>query len=480
MASSRKSSRSKPVAADLSARVASQLGGIVKPSDCLVAGLSGGADSVVLLDCLQQAARVLKFRLAALHVNHQLSPHAARWAGFCRRLCRARGIPFKSVKVCVRRGDGLEAAARAARYAAFHALDCDYVVLAHHRDDQVETFLLQLLRGAGLKGLAAMPLLRKAEGGRRQSDGKSKGTVHPSTSSLQPSILRPLLDATRDEILAHARKRHLQWIEDESNADIYFLRNYLRHEVLPLIARRFPSYRSTVARAARHVAEAAEVLDEVAARDGAGCLGDGTLAVAGLRRLPASRARNLLRYFLSARGLAMPAAGRLEEVVRQMLTAKPDARVAIEMDGATLRRYAGLIHVVWQGRAPRQFVQRWQGERRIELAQLGGVLTLSPATGAGISLARLRGQPVTVRLRQGGERLQPDSRRPRRSLKNLLQEVKLPPWQRECLPLIFHGDRLVWVPGIGVDCEYRARPGQPGLVPGWSTSQTRALARSGG
>ncbi|HSE02066.1 MAG TPA: tRNA lysidine(34) synthetase TilS, partial [Burkholderiales bacterium] len=327
MASSRKSSRSKAAVPDLAARVAGQLKHIVKPSDRLLAGLSGGVDSVVLLDVLGHVAPGLRLRLAALHVNHQLSPNAGRWEAFCRRLCRARGVPFRSVKVGVRRGDSVEAAARAARYGAFARQDCNFVVLAHHCDDQVETLLLQLLRGAGVKGLAAMPLVRKDEGGRMKAEGKGRKKGHPSSLILHPSILRPLLDVTRAEILDYARKRGLKWIEDESNQDIYFQRNFIRHEVLPVIARRFPAYRITLARAASHLAEAARLLDELAAADAAGHLADGTLSLAALRRLPPARGRNLLRYFLASHGVTMPNAARLDEALRQALTAKQDARV---------------------------------------------------------------------------------------------------------------------------------------------------------
>jgi len=275
---------------------------------------------------------------------------------------------------------------------------------------------------------------------------------------------------TREEILDYAKQRKLKWIEDESNANTYFMRNFLRHEVLPLIARRFPSYSATIARSARHVAEAGDVLDEVAAGDGAASLGGGTLAVEGLRRLPAGRARNLLRYFLSEQGVTMPATGRLDEALRQALTAKQDARVMVELDGASLRRYEGRVHVVRTGKLPRPFARRWRGEKRLAMKELGGVLTLARTTGSGISLTRLVGRPVTVRLRRGGERLQPDGRRPRRSLKNLLQEAKVPPWRRECLPLIFHGQVLVWVPGIGVDRAYQAKSGELALLPDWAPS----------
>jgi tRNA(Ile)-lysidine synthase len=455
----------------LVARIAAQLKDIVRPSDQLLVGLSGGVDSVVLLDSLQRVARKLQFRLSALHVNHQLSPHAPRWEAFCRRLCRARGIPFQSVKVRVRRGDSLEAAARAARYGAFARQDCDYVVLAHHRDDQVETLLLQLLRGAGVKGLAAMPLIRTEDRGSRiEGKPRTRGLpqLNPQSSIPNPRILRPLLDVTRDEILEYAKTRKLKWIEDESNQDIYFQRNYLRHKVLPVIARRFPAYRVTLARAAGHLAEAARVLDEIAAADGAGMVEGGTLAVDALRRLPPARARNLLRCFLAGHGLSMPAADRLQEALRQVLSAKQDARVLVELGDFALRRHAGRLHLVRSGSAPPAHYEKlWRGEKEMALPELGGVLTLVPGSGRGVSRARLRGRAITIRLRRGGERLQPDCRRPRRSLKNLLQEARVPPWERERLPLMFCGSALVWVPGIGVDCAFQAARGEPALRPAW-------------
>jgi tRNA(Ile)-lysidine synthase len=465
MASSRKSSRSRAASSDLAARVAAQLKSIVRPSDRLVAGLSGGIDSVVLLDVLQHAVRGLRFRLSALHVNHQLSPRAGRWEAFCRRLCRGRGIPFRSIKVSVRRGDSLEAAARAARYAEFARQDCEYVVLAHHRDDQVETLLLQLLRGAGVRGLAAMPFLR--------NEGIVSSSLIPHPSSLR--ILRPLLDVTREEILEYAKRRRLRWVEDESNQDVTFQRNFIRHEVLPVIARRFPAYRVTLARAAGHLAEAAQLLDELAAVDAVGHLERGSLAVAALRRLPPARGRNLLRHFLAFHGVMMPSAERLAEALRQAVTAKQDARVRVELGAFTLRRHAGRLHLLRSSGAPSEFVaKRWRGEKRIALPELGGVLIMARTRGSGLSLARLGTRPVTIRLRAGGERLQLDPRRPRRSLKNLLQEARIPPWERERMPLIFCGNMLVWVPGIGVDCRYRAAGGEAAVRPVWNAGEAPA------
>ena len=437
----------------LDARVAANIRELVTPSTRIVVGLSGGVDSVVLLDCLGRAARGRRFRLSALHVNHQLSPNAGRWSAFCRRLCHARGIPFASIKIDVPKRASVEAAARAERNAVFAAQHCDYVVLAHHRDDQVETLVLQLLRGSGVKGLAAMPTLRMGKG--------EKGIS-------APGILRPLLDVTRAEILDYAKEHGLKWVEDESNLDTRFQRNFLRHEILPALARRYPSYGTTIARSARHLAEAARLLDEVAASDGGKHLAGGTLAVEALRRLPPARARNLLRYFLADRGIEPPGAARLEEALRQALAAKQDARVAIEIGGARLMRYAGRLHLVRAaGAVSERFSRRWRGESRLDLPELGGVLTLARARGRGISLKRLQVAAVTVRVRRGGEHLRPDCARPRRSLKNLLQETGIAPWRRGNSPLIFCGDDLVWAAGIGVDCAFQATRGEPAVLPAW-------------
>ena len=473
MAGSRKSSKSKSHHADLAAHLLAQVASIVSARNHLVVALSGGVDSIVLLDCLRRIAARLRIRLSALHVNHQLHPDAALWEAFCRRQCRARRIPYTSARVRVAPGGGVEAAARAARYAAFARQRADYVVLAQHQDDQVETLLLQLLRGAGVRGLAAMPLLRRAGGRGLRAEGNKNRAIKRGSSSLVPhpsslQILRPFLDVTRAEILEYARRRGLEWIEDDSNANLDFRRNFLRHKVLPLIARRFPSYRTTVSRSARHLAEASAVLDELAAQDAADGFDGETLAVATLRRLSRRRARNVLRFFLARGGTGMPNVERLEEALRQALTAREDARVAIGLGETTLRRYRDRLYLVPALPAlPRRFARSWRGESEMALPELGGILRMVRGRGKGISVARLGKSPVTVRIRQGGERLQTESGRPRRSLKNLLQESQVPPWQRAYLPLVFCGNRLVWVPGVGIARDFHAQPGEAAIRPHW-------------
>ncbi len=443
--------------AELISRVEAVLRQRVAAGQELLLGLSGGVDSVVLLDLLARLRGSLGFRLSALHVNHRINPAAGQWAAFCERLCRARDVPLEQVAVEVRRrpGESLEAAAREARYRAFRGRRADFVVLAHHLDDQAETLLLQLLRGAGLKGMSAMP---------------EAGAPAPGAppEAPRPALLRPLLEVPRATLEAYARENGLSWVEDVSNLDLAFDRNYLRHRVFPILEKRFPAYRKTFHRASRHLAEAAQLLDQLARMDAAHAVAGGRLDVDALRALGAARAKNLLRCYLEGRGLLMPSARRLDEVLRQLEDARPDARVRIALGEYEMCRFKGQAYLQRKAAPPADGLCRpWQGEEALELPGLGGILRFEAVTGAGISLESLAGGPVTVRSRRGGERMRPDCKRPERTLKNLFQEAELPPWRRQALPLLFCAERLVCAPGIGVDCAYQAAPGEPGLVVVW-------------
>jgi tRNA(Ile)-lysidine synthase len=439
---------------DLPAFVEAKLKSWVQPGRHLTLALSGGADSVALLDILAQLRASLHFPLSAVHVNHQISPNAADWAGFCARLCAGYNIPFQVVKVDLKRqpGESLEALARDARYRAFAEQKTDFIVLAQHLDDQAETLLLQLLRGAGAKGMSAM--------GELQARGEGQG-----------AIVRPLLDISRRTILDYAALRGLQWVEDESNADIVFDRNYLRHQVLPLLGRRFPGYRETFARTSRNLAESAQLMDDLARLDCAAAASGDRLKVDALRGLSAARARNLLRYWLAESGMPMPSAGRLENLQQQLCSARDDAQVLVRLGGGLIRRYRGEVCLEKKALAPRpELALTWAFQDELELPDSGGRLLFEQTVGQGLSLSRLTAEPVTVRLRQGGERLRPDCRRPTRSLKNLLQEAGMPPWQRQRLPLLFSGEKLAFVPGIGAACEYRADEGEIGVVVKFETA----------
>ncbi|MGH8713211.1 MAG: tRNA lysidine(34) synthetase TilS [Casimicrobiaceae bacterium] len=402
--------------------------------------LSGGIDSMVLLDALHAAASRAALRLTALHVDHGLSPHAGRWAQFCTEQCAARGIALAIFRVDVARrpGQSLEAAARTARYRTLLSADVDIVALAHHADDQAETILLQLLRGAGPAGLAAMPRHRPGRG-------------------AEPALLRPLLDLPRQTLAAYANARGLAWIDDESNADRRHKRNLLRLAVAPLLAGGFPGYPSVLARAAGHQAEAAALLDELAAQDAGGAI-DSRSAEEGidgarLAALSPPRARNLLRWFLRREGLRPPSTARLAAMLAQLEAAGTNARTRIAHDGIEIGCHRGRIVVHAAACGP--FARTWRGESSVQLP--GGTLQFQRTYGAGIAASKFEAAAVTLRSRGGGERMQLAANRPRRAVKKLLYDARLPAWQRQSLPFIWCGDELAAVPGIGVALAFQAR-----------------------
>lgn len=434
--------------------LAEELAGILRreiPRDAtIVVGLSGGIDSVVLLHVLLRRLRIAPARISAIHVNHQISPDAARWAAFCRSWCRELGVKLRVTKVDVPRGNSTEAAARAARYAVLAASGADVLLLAHNRDDQAETVLLQLLRGAGPRGLSAMPVLR------------------PKTS-VMPAVLRPLLETPRAAIEAYAAHHGLQWVEDESNRDRAYLRNFLRHDVLPLLESKLPGVRGTLARAARHQAECSELLDVLAVDDLGAENHAGRLPLALLQGLMPARARNALRYFLRCNDVVMPEAERLDELLRQAMTARGDTRVCVDLGGVELRRFQQALYIVRPlPRLTKSFAVTWDGRGTLPLPQLGGSLRMLRRKGEGIAATALRSALLQVRVRQGGEMLRPTPAGQQRTVRNLLQEAAMPPWLRERLPFLYVGDELVAVPGLGTDAKFQARPGQPGLFPLWT------------
>lgn len=412
----------------------------------IAVGLSGGVDSVVLLHLLRRGLQLPPKRLSAVHVNHGISKHATSWATHCRRLCRDLGISLKVAKVDVPRGNSTEGAARDARYSVFAGCTADVVALAHNRDDQAETLLLQLLRGAGPRGLASMPVFRPGA----------------------PAYWRPLLEVPRSEIEAYARRHRLLWIEDDSNLDRSYLRNFLRHDVMPVLSARLPAAGVVLARAARMQAEASDLLDALALHDLGTEQKGRSIPLEALKKLPAHRARNALRFFLRNNGVAMPDAVRLEEVVRQAMTARNDARVCVSTGGVELRRFRDHLHIVRPLPAvAASFETDWNGRKPLRLPQLGGTLSLQCCEGGGISSRWLRGRALTVRIRQGGEKMRLIAGGPGRTVRNLLQEALVPPWQRERLPLIYVGARLAAVPGVGTDEYFLASAGESGWKPVW-------------
>ncbi|MEO6103873.1 MAG: tRNA lysidine(34) synthetase TilS [Pseudoxanthomonas sp.] len=397
----------------------------------LLVGFSGGLDSTVLLHGLSQQPQVRATGLRAIHVHHGLQPMADDWAAHCSRFCEAIGVPMFLAPVSVDRdsGEGLEAAARKARYAAFgNALAAgEVLVTAHHRDDQAETFLLRALRGSGTDGLAAMRPWRAFAAGHHW---------------------RPLLDTARDDLLAHAKRHDLAWLDDPSNEDTRHDRNFLRQRVLPLLRERWPQADACFARSAVLSADAVELLDAedasslAMARTADPC----ALSVVALQRLAPARRARVLRRWIEALGFPpLPGQG-VARIESDLLPARADARARFEWRGLVIERWRDLLHV--QARReplPVAWSVPWSGAAPLALPG-GGSLALEGA-------AQL---PATVRAfaRRGGERIRLPGHAHSHALKNVLQELGIAPWERERMPLL--GDATDELLAMG-DLAYSAR-----------------------
>ena len=419
----------------------------------LILAFSGGLDSCVLLHLLANLRKTLPFQLQAHHVNHGLSPNAASWANFCAESCAKLNIPLTISKVTVEQnsGLGLEAAARAARYTALASTDADFICpdficLAHHQDDQAETLLLQLARGAGVKGLAGMAAI-----------------------DLSRKLLRPLLDAPRASLEAYASANKLTWINDESNADTKFDRNYMRHEVLPKLEKQYPAIKQTISRSATHLAEASALLDDLAQIDATDALKQNMqqLSLQILVSLNPARASNLVRWWLAQNQLTMPNQQHLQQIVQQLLGAKADAAIQIKVsDYLAVRRYQGYAYLVPDIAVSKPINLLWQGEASVILPD-NSRLIFTQKIGEGFALNRVKNIKLRIKNREGGERFKPELGRPYRSLKQVLQTHAVPPWQREQLPLIFMDETLVIIPNIGVDAGLQANSDEMGLTVNW-------------
>lgn len=436
-----------------------------KPGEHLTVALSGGVDSVVLLKLLSSFVVTEKRILSAVHVEHGISPHTREWSNFCATLCKKLAISLTISRLKIRKQpqESLEAAARHARYRVFENTPSDYIVLAHHQDDQVETLMLQLLRGAGVKGLSAMPEIRPLKPG------------HPT------QLLRPLLTIPRSAIIHYAQSNNLSWVTDESNVDTSYARNFLRYEVFPLIEQRYPAYRKTLSRSCRHLGEAAHLLDVQAQADAERVMvAVGKINLHQFRSLTLPRARNLLRFLLTQQKIRLPSSKKLEEILRQLHDIQSDNHFQFTMDTLTIRCYQNIVEFLsnYSATRPKKPATTWNGESSLTIEFPKGLLKFNKRQGIGVDLNKLNQHAVTIRLRSGGERFQPNCKRPRRSLKKILQEAAIPPWKRDTLPLLYCGEHLVWVAKIGVDCHFQTQADKAGVEITWHPTSEKIPAKS--
>ncbi len=413
---------------------------------CYWLAFSGGLDSRVLLHGLHLLSAQLSARIKAIHVNHGLNPEAPQWAHFCQEVCSKLGIACQVIAIDARSppGQSSEAWARQRRYQAMeHLLNKGEMVLtAHQQDDQAETLLLQLLRGAGPRGLSAMP--------------------HCIEFGLG-WLGRPLLDFTRDELKAYAVQEGLSWIEDPSNRDVRFDRNFLRQAIIPLLKQRWPNLSRTLARAAILQADAAKLSEDLARQDLERVCArqPGALSVEALMQLDPARRDNVLRLWFRDRGLAVPTARQLQQLGQDVLRAAWDATPCLRWRGAEIRRYRDNLYAMPPLPAQdRKTVLPWDLVTPLELAL--GTLRAERVLGSGLKAALCEHKRITIHFRQGGERCRLQGRLHTHSLKHLFQEAGLPPWERDRIPLVYLDDELAAVAGLWVCHPFEAQAGELG------------------
>lgn len=453
MANSRKSRNpSKDGASGLTAafeRALTDIAARVAISGPLGIAFSGGLDSRVLLHLASRHAHAHGIALTAFHVHHGLSPNADAWLAHCEQEAAACGVPLvsRAVDISDLNGRGVEEAARIARYQALGQMcrdsGCRLLLTAHHQDDQAETVLLQLMRGAGLPGLSGMAAFQA----RHELIGDDVSLARPLLG-----VSRKALEMARDELaLAH--------ISDESNGDLRYRRNALRNTVSPVLEQHFPGFTALVARSAGHAQAAQSLLQDLAEIDLASCRAsdwNAPLYVPALQALTPQRADNLLRHWLYQNRVQLPSTSRLEEIRSQMLRAAADMHPFFDFGPVTLRRIGNRLELHPRLDAPPEdpVALQWHGEAEIAVPAWRGTLVFEPSEGIGLSADALSRHTLVLHPRAGQERLKLAANRPSRSLKSLYQEAEIAPWRRLWSPLLHLNGELVFVAGLGMDVRH--------------------------
>ncbi|MCG8707208.1 tRNA lysidine(34) synthetase TilS [Brenneria sp. 4F2] len=410
---------------------------------------SGGVDSSVLLHLLVALRQRRRIEVRAAYVNHGLNPLADSWAEHCHQQCRQWQVSFAQLTVTVdaQRG-GIEAAARDARYRALeaHLLDDEVLLTAQHLDDQSETFLLALKRGSGPAGLSAMAA---------------------STTLGHHALLRPLLGFSRRQLESYARLHQLRWIEDDSNRDERFDRNFLRRRILPPLTERWPHFTTAVARSAQLCAEQEQLLDELLAESLQALLQpDGSLKIDGLLSLSPARRFALLRRWLAERGAQMPARDQLQRLWQEVAVSRQDAEPVLQLKHRQIRRFRQRLYVLPLMQSLKDCVLAWRPPfGPLALPDGAGVLSLAEG-GAQVRRPNVEEQ-VSVRFSAAGK-IHRVGRSGGRTMKKLWQELDVPPWLRDRTPLVFYDDQLIAALGQFVTLEGQPQTGEPGWHIAWT------------
>ena len=427
------------------------LTGYKKPKIISVA-LSGGCDSMVLLHAINELRDELNIIVKAIHIHHGISPNADKWESFCRSECEKVKAIFSVKKINIHREKhlGVEGAARKLRYEALDELRDGVLATAHHQNDQAETLFLQLIRGSGLKGLASMPHYHKRR-----------------------DIWKPLLNVNRKTIKEYAELNNVLFIEDESNLDMHYDRNFLRHEIFPILSERFPHLVKTLTRSVEHIAEGFNLTETIAKEDAKSFFSDdhSRLSLSIIKELPKDRIINLIRWWLDKNFLKMPTKKTIDELYHQIINIKKDSSLSIKIsESITVRAFQDELWLVKDDSSFEPYEIIWRGEEKISLPDQSQ-LFFHRVKGAGFSISNQGVSVLRIQNRLGGERFKPNLNQPSRTLKYLLQKSMIPPWQRNKIPLIFSEDQLVAVPNFGVHYDFQTKPEEDGFDVEWQTKK---------
>lgn len=413
----------------------------------ILIGFSGGIDSSVLLDALATAIPD-RSRLHAIHVNHGLSEHAGNWNAHCAAFCEHLAVPYSVETVEVDPADkrGVEAAARETRYAVFKRFiqEDEILLLAHHQSDQAETMLLQLARGSGVAGLAAMPA---------------------ETVFAAGIMIRPFLGLPQAAVSDYAQAKGLTWIEDDSNAELRFDRNFVRHQVIPVLQQRWPSIEATIARSAAHCADANQLVKEYATAlmqrlaEGEG------LSIPALLELDDAACRAVIRQWLSVLGLSCPSSVKIRRIVDELLRARPDANPLVNWHDVEVRRYRDVMYAMNSLPPTPDEQRRWNMDKQLLSLTVKGLgrFALQNISGIGLSRQRVRSaRTIELRFAQKGLRCAIDKCRTR-GLGELFQLAAVPPWLRPFVPLLFIDEQLAMIGQFRICENWQSRGGDDAL-----------------
>ena len=435
----------------------------------VLVALSGGVDSVSLLHKLSELRKQHEISIVALHVDHQIQPESDQWVRHCQVQCDVFRVPLQTAKLTFQNTmHGQEAAARQARYDWFASQmnPTDVLVTAHHLEDQVETVLLRQFRGSGLLGLGAMHEIRKFGLG---------------------WLARPLLSVPKEMIIAYAKMYDLGYIDDPSNLDTRIDRNFIRHEVLPLIRSRWPSVDRTIFRSSDHLKTVQLSLDKTAHIDlktflsvsKSTLLGDyGCVRVSDLINFDQARIVDILRYWIRSKELALPSAGKMTELIRQVFGKDASGRGGIRWKEGEFRAYREFLYLLpLQPKVRNLEAQHWQGLDDLKINEVEVTLSTRLRKGSGIKMSSMKNAHFVLDWQHEDRVIQPSMSRHNRTIRNLFQEHGIPPWERCRLPYVYLGDDLVCIPGLAVEKAYAASGTEIGLEISVSGTQTRHLDR---